>query len=177
MTAPPIEHFYDLSDLSNAGDEVVVSANPDACRRIADWLDVEAVEKFAGTVTLRRIGAHRYGYAARLDCDVVQQSVVSLKPLSIHIGHEFARELHVVHRARREPGREAVELTLAAGEDEAPEELDSPNFDLAAPLLEELSLSLDPYPRGANEVFAASDGAVAKPESPFAILKQLKKDG
>ena len=175
MTAPPIEHFYDLSDLSNAGDEVVVGANPEACRRIADWLNVEAVEKFEGTITLRRRGPNRYRYDARLACDLVQQSVVSLKPLPTHIDLEFSREFHVLHRTRHEPERGA-ELTLAAGEEEAPEELDSPDFDLAGPLLEELSLSLDPYPRGTDEVFAASEGPEAKPESPFAVLKQLKRE-
>ena len=67
------------------------------------------------------------------------------------------------------------ELTLAAGDDDAPEMIEGHKYDLAAPLLEELSLAIDPYPKEEGEVFAAEDDPAAKPESPFAVLKQLKK--
>jgi hypothetical protein len=54
--------------------------------------------------------------------------------------------------------------------------LESSIVDLAAPLLEELSLSLDPYPRKAGVQFAPPEEAPAEePNNPFAVLGKLKR--
>ena len=177
MPSPPLEHFYNLSRLSNAGDQVIVSAGkPEEFRRLAEWFAVESVEKFEGTVSLQKLADSRYGYDAVLVCDLTQPSVVSLEPVRTHIEERFTRELHVAPRARRavEP---AEDPPVAFGDDEGPEELDSPNYDLAVPLLEELSLALDPYPKAPDEVFAEPAGPAADIDSPFAILKKLKDGG
>ena len=63
---------------------------------------------------------------------------------------------------------------LDLGEEEGPEEIESLHVDLAAPLLEEFTLALAPYPRRPGVEFTPptepSDGS----ESPFAALKALK---
>jgi len=41
-------------------------------------------------------------------------------------------------------------------------------------LVEELSLSLDPYPRKAGVAFAAEQDTVAKADKPFAVLSKLQ---
>ena len=56
-TTPPIEHFYDLSRLSDAGAEVVVSARPEELPMLAQWLKVESVQTFEGIVTLTKLVA------------------------------------------------------------------------------------------------------------------------
>jgi hypothetical protein len=172
-TASPIEHFYDLSRVSEAGAEIVVSARPEDLQKLAQWLDVESVRKFEGTVTLTRLAAHRYRYEAVLVCDLVQASVVSLDPVRTKIRESFSRELHVAHRPRHQKVPE-FEIPIGEADDDGPEELDSPHYDLAAPLLEELSLALDPYPKAPGEEFAAPEEPGAKIESPFAVLKKLK---
>ncbi len=54
--------------------------------------------------------------------------------------------------------------------------LESSVIDLAAPVLEELSLSLDPYPRKAGVEFAPPEEAPARsPDNPFAVLGKLKR--
>ena len=45
------------------------------------------------------------------------------------------------------------ELSPAAGGDDVPEEIDSTRYDLVAPLLEEFSLAIDPYPRAPGVAF------------------------
>ena len=67
-------------------------------------------------------------------------------------------------------GEGAVEVPLA---DDLPEEIDSLHYDLAAPLIEEFILGLDPYPRAPGVAFQPPEGEGAA-ESPFAVLKGLK---
>jgi uncharacterized metal-binding protein YceD (DUF177 family) len=175
-TSAPIEHFHDLSDLSSGGAEIVVEAKPEQRAKLAAWLEVESVEKFRAVVTLTKLAINRYRYDAVLKCALTQASVVTLEPLRKKIEEQFSRELHVSYRSRQAPDPDK-ELTLSAADDEAPEEIESPHFDLAAPLLEELSLALDPYPRAPDESFSLPDPQDAKPESPFAVLKRLKGEG
>ena len=52
--------------------------------------------------------------------------------------------------------------------------LPSPHVDLAAPLLEELTLALDPYPRAPGVAFAALKDEAAPTANPFAVLAKLK---
>jgi len=66
-------------------------------------------------------------------------------------------------------------LTLAAAEDEAPEEIESLDYDLAGPLLEELSLAIDPYPRAPGVTFESPADETRSAEGPFAALKSLKE--
>jgi hypothetical protein len=172
-TASPIEHFYDLSRVSDAGVEIVVSPRAEDLQKLARWLDVESVQKLAGTVTLTRIAAHRYRYDAVLACDLIQSSVVSLEPVRSRIEESFSRELHVAHRPRH-PKVPEFEAPILEGDDDVPVELDSPHYDLAVPLLEELSLALDPYPKAPGEEFSVPGELGPKIESPFAVLKKLK---
>jgi uncharacterized metal-binding protein YceD (DUF177 family) len=177
MTKPvPFEHIYDLSDLSAAGTEVTIDLKPEQRAKLAAWLEVESVEKFTSVVALRKLAMNRYRYDAQLACDLIQSSVVTLEPLRTHVEESFTRELHVAHRLRRNIAGDE-ELTLAAGDDNAPEEIESSKYDLAGPLLEELSLALDPYPRAPGEAFKPPEPSDGGPENPFAVLKKLKGEG
>jgi uncharacterized metal-binding protein YceD (DUF177 family) len=170
---PPLEQFYDLNRLSNAGGEMDVVANPEQLAGLAEWFDVESIEKFSARIFLRKLGSDRYRYNAVLTCDLTQQSVVTLEPVKTRIEEEFSREYHVRPRVRGIHAGEE-DLSPAAADDDLPEELVSPNLDLAGPLLEELSLALDPYPRRPGEDFdPPADDAPERP-NPFAVLKRLK---
>jgi uncharacterized metal-binding protein YceD (DUF177 family) len=175
-TSAPFERIYDLSDLSVAGTEVTIDAKPEQRAKIAAWLEVDSVEKFVGVIALRKLSMNRYRYEAVLKCHLTQSSVVTLEPLRTRIEERFSRELHVAYRSRHAPEPDK-ELTLSAADDDAPEEIESPHYDLAAPLLEELSLALDPYPRAGDESFSLPDAPQAQPDSPFAVLKKLKDEG
>jgi len=174
--AQPLEHFFDLRRLSDAGADVTIAADAAALERLAGWLDAERVTLFKAAVSLRRIAHNRFGFDVDFECDLVLRSVVSLEPVPSRVVQQFSRELHLVNRDRREIEKGEV-LTLATGDDDGPEEIDSPKYDLAAPVLEELSLAIDPYPRAPGEEFGATDASGAEKESPFAVLKKLKEGG
>ena len=168
---PPISHFYDLSRLSGAGDEVVVAAKADEFERLARWAQIDAVTRFEGRIALRKLSQTRFGYEAELSADIVQSCVVTLEPVHTHIRRGFSRSLHLA-------GGRAVQwdatLTVAPGDDDSSEEIECPRFDLAAPLLEEFSLAVDPYPRAPGVAFESAAPGIAVPPNPFAVLKKLK---
>jgi len=174
MTPPPLQHFYDLADLSEAGAEVVVSAKPADLPALAKWAGVDAVERFEGRVELRKLPAHRFAYDAALTADIVQSCVVTLEPVRSHLERNVSRILHLSKTPRRSAEPEPV---WSPADDEGPEEIQSPRYDLAAPLLEEFVLSIDPYPRAPGVAFEPPADRVEPAESPFAALKVLKKPG
>ena len=170
---PPIRHFFGLGDLSQAGSEVRVSASGDELVRLAHWAGVDAVIAFAGVVELRRLSRTQFAFDAALDADIVQPCVVTLEPVTTHIARRFSRELHYVPRLQASGGV----LTLAAGDEDVPEEIDNLEYDLAVPLLEEFLLAIDPYPRKEGVAYEPPKEAPEPPESPFAVLKNIKERG
>lgn len=170
---PPLQHNFDLGDLSQAGSVVDVAAGDAELARIAEWAGVDAVSRFQAAVNLRRLSQSRFQFDADLDADIVQSCVVTLEPVPSHITRHIARELHLASRMPAEEG----ELTLSAGDDEVPEIITSLDYDLAAPLLEEFALAIDPYPRKEGAAFAPPEEPKDAAESPFAVLKSLKEQG
>jgi uncharacterized metal-binding protein YceD (DUF177 family) len=171
--APPLEHVFDLGDLSHAGSEITVKAKGDELAQLAKWAGVDAVRNFQAIVGLHRISQTQFGYEADLEADVVQSCVVTLEPVEARIARHISRELHLALRRPVEQG----ELTLAAGDDDVPETIASPDYDLAGPLLEEFVLAIDPYPRKEGVAFAPPSDPGEARESPFAVLKALKDQG
>jgi hypothetical protein len=170
---PPLHHVFDLGGLSLAGSVVTVRAAGDELARLAEWAGVETVRAFAGTVDLRRVSQTRFNLEADLEADIVQRCVVTLEPVETRIARHIARELLLAPNARPAEG----ELTLAAGDDDVPETIASLDYDIVAPLLEELVLAIDPYPRKPGAAFDPPAEPDDAPESPFGVLKTLKNQG
>jgi hypothetical protein len=171
--APPMTRFINLSDLTQTGSRIDVTAGPEELEMLTNWADVVAVKAFGAKVDVRKLSPTQFHLAAELSADIEQRCVATLEPVFSHIDWIFARELHYL----RHPPGEGGELTLAAGDDETPDEIYDLHYDLAAPLLEELSLAIDPYPRKADATFEPPAVAGPVEQGPFAALKSLKKDG
>lgn len=171
--APPLTHMFDLGDLTHAGSTVTVAPADEELPRIAAWAGVEAVKTFQAIVGLRRISTTHFGFEADLAADIVQACVVTLEPVPARIERHVSRELNLVQRAPVDEG----ELSLAAGDDDVPETITSLHYDLAAPLLEEFALAIEPYPRKAGVAFTPPAESEESRESPFAVLKSLKDRG
>ncbi len=169
----PIRHFFDLGDLSQAGSCIHVYAKGDDLTRLAQWAGVDEVRSFAAQVELSRLSRTQFALEAEFEADIVQSCIVTLEPVPAHIAKHISRELHFSPRLRAESG----ELTLAAGDEDTPEEIASLDYDLAAPLLEEFVLSIDPYPRKKGAAFEPPAQPAEPPKSPFGVLKRLKEPG
>ena len=177
---PPFSSSYDLQKLHEKGFEVVLRPTAAERSQIAAWLGIEALEGLEAVVKLTRAASDRYVYNGHFAADVVQACVVTLEPVPAHLEGDFERTFRlapVAHGARRGRKPSAAPAPSAIDLDEdAPEILESSIIDIAAPLLEELSLSLDPYPRKAGVEFAPPQEAPAEaPDNPFAVLGKLKR--
>lgn len=168
-TVPPLTSIYDLSDLTEAGEEIVVVANAGQRVRLAEWAGVDAVNQFEATIDLQKESATCFRYKARLLAEVVQSCVVTLEPVLSKIERPFGRKLNLVRRPIRHSKSEEVSGEAGDG----PEEIESTEFDLAAPLLEEFVLAIDPYPRATGVVFE-SPLSEEQAVSPFAVLKGMR---
>ena len=167
-------HIYHLGRLGVAGDRVVIDATDDERAAIAQLANLVRLPRFSGTVDLKKLSATRYRLDYTLTADPVQACVVTLADVPEVIEKTFTRELHfsaVSSRAKADIGDEII---ITPEEDGQPEEIDSLQFDLAAPLLEEFLLALEPYPRAPGVVFAPPEAPLDGPENPFAALKGLK---
>jgi hypothetical protein len=176
----PFQRFFDLHDLTETGSEVHIVATAEQRAALARWAEVEGVDKFEATVSLQKQSLSRFSFAANLSADIVQACVVTLEPVHSHIEARIDRALHlsVPRRAMRLDTKRGEPEPPPVLDDDGPEEIDSPHYDLAGPLLEEFSLAIDPYPRASGVAFEAPVARDSgKPESPFAVLKGLKRKG
>lgn len=173
MTALPLERFHDLSALPVAGYELNIVPGTEELRALAKWAGVEDVSRLKAHVSVRAQSKTRFLEEAQLDAEIVQSCVVTLQPVRTHIARSFTRVLHLmpgVHRFADQGGP----ISATAVAEEAPDEIDSPVYDLGAPLREELALAIDPYPRAPGVAFeppADND----RPQSPFAVLEGMKR--
>lgn len=171
----PFGHVYNLARLGQAGDEVRLAPTAGERAAIARWADILSLEALTADVTISKLSPSRFKLAYRLDADLSQACVVTLEPVTAHIAQAFTRELHFAGPRRRGDHPESGGETLVNPDaEEGPEEIENLHYDLAGPLLEELVLALDPYPRRPGAEFAAEEVAPDAPESPFAVLKGLK---
>ena len=174
----PLSHSINLARLGNAGDTVSFAADEAQRAAIAKWSGVLSLERLEVTVAIAKLGATGYGLDFTLAANVTQACVVTLEPVSSPMEKDFSRELVFVgttHRRQAPESAPGAELVLDGEQEEGPEEIDSLHIDLAAPILEEFILSLDPYPRRPGVEFAPQSPASDPRESPFAALKDLKQ--
>lgn len=168
----PIAQIYELGRLSQAGDEVLISPPPDDLSRIARWAGIDALEGLTAAIALKKYSPTRFALEIALDADIVQSCVVTLDAVRTHIERRFEREL-ILTPAGAHSAKE-VDVEVAPVDDDGREEISSLRYDLAGPVLEELALAIDPYPRVPGVAFESPQPGPDSPERPFAALKGLK---
>jgi hypothetical protein len=168
----PLSHVYNLARLGNSGDEVRIEADETQAAAVAAMAGILSITRLVAVVDLKKTTSSRFLLAYRLEAEVAQACVVTLEPVVAVIDRIFSRELHFMGTGRRAP--EVAYLGISDQEEDEPEEIESLHYDLAAPLLEEFLLALEPYPRCPGVEFDPAAHADAPLESPFAILKSLK---
>lgn len=173
----PFSASFDLGLVPERGKEIVLSPTEKERRAIAKWLGIEAVESLKATVLISRKANDAYSYAATFEADVIQACVVTLEPVRAHLSGEYDRRYRVLPRSsarRKKPVEEPRGIEISVHDEDEPELLESPILDLAAPLLEELSLALDPYPRAPGVSFEPPAEEPEPSDNPFAVLERLK---
>jgi uncharacterized metal-binding protein YceD (DUF177 family) len=173
----PFSANLDLGLVPERGQELELVPTEAQRAAISRWLGIEALESLKATVRISRKSNDEYAYSADFQSDVVQGCVVTLEPVRAHLSGEFERLYRVRPRSsprRKNPPEEGRGIDLSVLDEEGPEWLETPFLDLAAPVLEELSLALDPYPRAPGVAFEPPAEEPGASENPFAVLERLK---
>lgn len=175
----PYSAPFDLGLVPERGKELVLTPSQSERAAISGWLEIEGLESLKASILITRLAENEYSYDAKFEADVVQPCVVTLAPVPAHVSGEVQRSFRVRPRSvgsrRKKPAPEPQVIDISILDEDGPELLDSPIVDLAAPLLEELSLALDPYPRAPGVVFEPPAEEVIPAHHPFAVLEQLKE--
>jgi uncharacterized metal-binding protein YceD (DUF177 family) len=171
-----------IGDLPAAGRTLEIDATPAERRAIAAAYGVKDIESFQARLTLQPRADGGARLSGRLKARLTQTCVVSLRPVAAVIDEEFTRTF--LPAARIEPmeperrgGRKARAELVFDLEDEPPEPLHGEAIDLAAVLLEEFALALDPYPRHPEAILegATEAGDRRREDSPFAVLRDARR--
>jgi uncharacterized metal-binding protein YceD (DUF177 family) len=168
MTADPVPSWSSTVRLSELGKGLTrrLVADEATRKRIAAELDLEALGALEALVTVKP----RYeggDVTGELSAQVTQMCGVTLEPFDTDIRAEFT-----IPFTTREPEPPAPGEELGMEALDAPDVVSGDTIDLAAYVVEQLALELDPFPRKPDAVFVAPD----EPEeaSPFSVLSTLK---
>lgn len=175
---PPVNPASEIVRIADLGlrTQQDFALRPDSAQRalIADFLSIRSVRKLRFDGRLVAEGTRDWRLEAMLGATVVQDCVVTLDPVTTRIDESVVRR-YVSDLPDPEPGE--VEMP----EDDSVEPLPR-EVDLAAVMIEALSLALPPFPRTdgveLGEVAVTEPGVAPLRDGdlkPFAGLADLKK--
>ncbi|MCA3322662.1 MAG: DUF177 domain-containing protein [Roseomonas sp.] len=155
-----------LTDPPQAGVEDHLEASPAECAALAQRFGIEALKRFSARFTRKPYPGGGLLITGRLKAEPVQLCVVSLEPVTEQLDKPFTLVVLPADGALSEDPDGPDEIQADA----------TGHFDLGEALAEELSLSLNPYPRaaGAHLPLAQGEAAEATPRNPFAALAALR---
>jgi uncharacterized metal-binding protein YceD (DUF177 family) len=158
--------FSDPVRLHQIGQGVSRTLEPDEAtrKRIARNLDLASLDAFTAEMELKPTDAG-WRLKGRVRADAVQTCGLTLEPLPVTIDHRFSITL-------AEAVEEETDEIVIDMDEEAPDLIEEGRIDLGQYAVEQLALSLDPFPRKPGAEF------VQPPEpaeiSPFSVLRSLK---
>ena len=163
---PEFSRHQILTDPPQAGVEDRLDASPAECAALAERFGIEALKHFSARFTRKPYPGGGLMITGRFKAEPVQLCVISLEPVRESLEKPFSLVV--------------LPADAALSEDpDGPDEIQADatgHFDLGEALAEELSLSLNPYPRapGAQLPDTEDDEAKAAPRNPFAKLAALR---
>jgi uncharacterized metal-binding protein YceD (DUF177 family) len=166
---PEFSRHQILTDLPQAGVEDHLEASPAECAALAERYGIEGLKHFRALFTRKPYPGGGLLISGSLKAEPVQLCIVSLEPVIERLDKPFT--LVVL----------PPDGTLSEDPD-GPDEIQADatgHFDLGEALAEELSLSLNPYPRQAGAHLPLPpeedvEAAETPPRNPFAKLAALR---
>jgi uncharacterized metal-binding protein YceD (DUF177 family) len=147
------------------------TAAPDELEVVACALGLISCPSLEASYVIKPTGAGHYALSGTLRAQVEQACVVTLDPVISTIEEDFQADLWPEEDITPPQGG-VLELDEAS----EPEPIMGGQIAVARIVLERLAESLNPYPRKPGATFDWREPAAAggKPESPFAVLANLK---
>jgi len=165
-----ISHAIETGDIPPEGMEGRIEANAEERAAIARRLDLAELGELVFEYKLTPLNRGRFRLTGHWRAEAAQTCGVTLEPI--------AREYHEDIRIDFWPPEVWQQKTAEAGEvavepdEDGPELIEDGLIDPGRLLEELLAVSLPPFPRQENVELEWAE-TVGKPESPFAVLKDL----
>jgi hypothetical protein len=169
----PFSETVRLNEIG-AGLHRTLSPDADMRGRIARSLDLASLDAFEAELSLAPNPDHGaslngggWRLSGRVKASAVQTCGITLEPLPVEIDQRFVVDM--VEQAPEVPEDEEIEIGV---DDDFPDVIEDGRIDLGQYAVEQLALTLDPFPRKPGVEFVQPEEP--KEISPFAVLKALK---
>lgn len=182
MSQPEFSRPVDVATIAPDGLVRTIEAKPDELRNLARRLELLAIDRLSATLRLRRVrGGEMVEVSGEIDADVVQACVVTLEPVRSRVQDSFEELFAPPHLVPEFDPDEEVDLAVLEG---MPEPIENGRIDLGEVVAQNLSLSLDPYPRAPGVPFVGDEEEAPEAKTqeegeerrnPFAALAKLKR--
>lgn len=139
--------------------------------RIAGFLELDGLERLSAEVTVAPAPVG-WRLSGRFEAAPVQTCGVTLEPFENPTDGDFSIDLVGPEHA---PDEDDSDEELSLDSADPPDVIQDEKIDLAAYVIEQLSLALDPFPRKPDAEFVKPDEGADV--SPFAKLAALKRPG
>jgi len=147
-----------------AGLERHLVPDADAVKRIVKALDLASLTSFEADLKIAP-GHVGWTLTGRVVATLEQVCGITLDPLPVKVDERFSVDL--VEAV--EPETDEIEVTM---DDESPDVIEEGRIDLGQYAVEQLALTLDPFPRKPGAEFVQPEEPAEI--SPFAVLKAFK---
>lgn len=176
----PFSYPVKVGHISANPVEVHVEADDRELAGLAKLWDVLSVEKLAANLKISRWKRDGIRLKGNVRAKIVQACVVTLEPVESQIDEDF-EQIFVPEDSKlaRAPSMDAGEMVLDPDGPDLPETFIGDTIDAGAVVAEFAALAIDPYPRKPGIAFedhVEDTGEDDKKPSPFAVLKDWKKD-
>lgn len=177
----PFSYPVKVGHISGNPVEVTLSADAEERAGLAKLWSVLEVKALSATFQVMRWKRDGVRLKGRVEADIVQACVVTLDPVEAHIDEpvEVVFVPEGSKLARLPAATETGEMLLDPDGPDAPEIFTGDTIDAGVVAAEHVALAIDPYPRKSGAGFSGhieSTDADDKKPSPFAVLKDWKKD-
>lgn len=146
-----------------------LTPDADSRARIARSLDLAALDAFEADLNLAPVDGG-WKLSGRVKAEAVQTCGLTLEPLPVSVDQAFS-----VRLTEKTPDETDDEIIVDPEAEDAPDLVEEGRIDLMQYAIEQLALSLDPFPRKPGAVFVQPEGPGVI--SPFAALAKLKGGG
>ncbi len=173
MTNPPLQWAIDVHSVHGPLD-LSYDAGKHELQALKRFAEVEDVTSFKSQVRVAPLSSGKFKVTGELEANAVQASVVDLSAVPAAIDETFTVEFWPPELLE---GRNEEAATF---EEDPPEPIVGGRIEIGAFLSELFSVSLDPYPRNADDTFSWEPAEKEPRITPFAELgrlRQKKQDG
>lgn len=179
-------HFIEADTVESKGLKLDISPNAEERKNLSIRLGIQGVKDLKAHIELNRIRGNAVVHAkGTLSADVVQECVVTGKPVEEHVEDEFEgwytdpESAISFSKARKErEAKKGPSEQPIMEEAEDPEAIINGQIDLGDLVTQYLSLALNPYPHAPGVKFEVGDDQEAqgrkRMDNPFEGLKEWK---